>query len=123
MAPKRGRGAGRTGGRGKNESQVLVQDLEGQGLSKQEVRDKLKDMGYADSRRSQLMKFYTGSKASTVSTTQTGAASDEQVTAPSASSISRPVEVSTETKGYAEEENNFDDAHEEGGVSEDDQDE
>ena len=57
MAPKRGRG-GRTGGRGNAESQGIVGDLKGQGLTVDEAREALKNMGFTTSRRSQLLKGY-----------------------------------------------------------------
>ena len=47
-----------TGGRGHNEYQAVVPDLQATGLAAHEVRSTLKDMGYATARRSQLMKFY-----------------------------------------------------------------
>ena len=61
MAPKRGngKGRGRTGGRGRNESQALIEDLHAQGLTATEIRSRLVEMGFSKTRRSQLMKFHS----------------------------------------------------------------
>ena len=72
MAPKTGRGRGasrgkgRQGGRGQNESQALVKDLQFQGLTREEARTALKGMGFAVSRVSQLLKGYAASTASSI---------------------------------------------------------
>ena len=81
MAPKTGRGRGasrgkgRQGGRGQNESQALVKDLQFQGLTREEARTALKGMGFAVSRVSQLLKGYV---ASTASSSQAPAVEDPE---------------------------------------------
>lgn len=95
---------GRSGGRGHNTAQVIVQDLQAAGLTRLEVFSRLTEMGYQASRRAQLMKLYVQdavTHSGVAHARSCAATSAAPTTSPSSSHTSASISVSSVSESHS----------------------